>query len=462
MTEGVEEDNWRKANDTYKGVQNAIVSGKLFELYADSHRLVPADIRPAANKVELVIEPFDPEGMGIGSKGIRGAHNKRKRGEEGDLDVFDDGFQKASGRKLGQSTKSSTTGKITAFTKSRAPQSEVELYPLAPELQDHTGKLSQQERREIARYSITPDIQNAQPGVARHGTLPSKLPSSSTLNNGKRFVSSSTRTSTIIDVLRQGKKHSADQSKFRDWEDKLRSNLRWDNVNRWHGEDGPGDEGGGPAASGRDKSFRIGACRIPTEDRHARIAPTTAYHTVKGAGASSRGASSAIADDIGVLSEDDDLFSQAGKPLADPISDDDLPDISDVMSPARAAKRSKPSKAPRIADETIEDDEDEDEMVLPAPLAKPVKPSLQAAARKSQTGERKRDSSAGPSNSQGKNTGGQSAASAPKAKVVSQPVVVDLDDDDDDAGEEASVVVLKPSAVKKTRCVLVSGLHCTL
>ena len=100
----------------------------------------------------------------------------------------------------------------------------------------------------------------------------------------------------------------------------------------------------------------------------------------------------------------------------------------------RGGSRFEPVSGDGTAKEDVEDDEDEDEMVLPAPLAKPVKPSLQAAARKSQTGERKRDSSAGPSNSQGKNTGGQSAASAPKAKVVSQPVVIDLDDDDDDAG----------------------------
>ena len=52
MTEGREEKNWSKAQDAYNDVQNALVSNKVFELYADGDRMMPKDVKPACKKVE--------------------------------------------------------------------------------------------------------------------------------------------------------------------------------------------------------------------------------------------------------------------------------------------------------------------------------------------------------------------------------------------------------------------------
>ncbi|KAM0746887.1 P-loop containing nucleoside triphosphate hydrolase protein [Meredithblackwellia eburnea MCA 4105] len=63
MTEGREEKNWDKAKDAYKEVQNALVSNKTFELYADGDRMLPAHIKPTVDKVSIQAEPLDLERM---------------------------------------------------------------------------------------------------------------------------------------------------------------------------------------------------------------------------------------------------------------------------------------------------------------------------------------------------------------------------------------------------------------
>ncbi|GAA5836929.1 hypothetical protein JCM9279_007704 [Rhodotorula babjevae] len=61
MAEGREEKNWDKANDAYNDVQNALTSNKTFELYVDGERLLPADVKPQCEKVEIKALPLDLE-----------------------------------------------------------------------------------------------------------------------------------------------------------------------------------------------------------------------------------------------------------------------------------------------------------------------------------------------------------------------------------------------------------------
>lgn len=61
MTEGREEKNWSKAQDAYNDVQNALVSNKVFELYADGDRMMPPDIKPVCHKLAKVSERLNPD-----------------------------------------------------------------------------------------------------------------------------------------------------------------------------------------------------------------------------------------------------------------------------------------------------------------------------------------------------------------------------------------------------------------
>ncbi|GAA5911256.1 hypothetical protein JCM8208_004309 [Rhodotorula glutinis] len=61
MAEGREEKNWDRANDAYNDVQNALTSNKTFELYVDGERLLPADVKPQCEKVEIKALPLELE-----------------------------------------------------------------------------------------------------------------------------------------------------------------------------------------------------------------------------------------------------------------------------------------------------------------------------------------------------------------------------------------------------------------
>lgn len=56
-----EKRNWDKAKDSYGDVQNAIVAGKVLELYNDGDRMLPKGIKPACCKVEIKAEPLKIE-----------------------------------------------------------------------------------------------------------------------------------------------------------------------------------------------------------------------------------------------------------------------------------------------------------------------------------------------------------------------------------------------------------------
>ncbi|ORY88188.1 hypothetical protein BCR35DRAFT_21752 [Leucosporidium creatinivorum] len=59
MTEGREERNWDKAKDSYNEVQNALISNKVFELYADGDRMLPKHINPEVDKIAITAKPIN-------------------------------------------------------------------------------------------------------------------------------------------------------------------------------------------------------------------------------------------------------------------------------------------------------------------------------------------------------------------------------------------------------------------
>lgn len=59
MAEGREEKNWDRANDAYNDVQNALTSNKTFDLYVDGERMLPADVKPQCEKVEIKALPLE-------------------------------------------------------------------------------------------------------------------------------------------------------------------------------------------------------------------------------------------------------------------------------------------------------------------------------------------------------------------------------------------------------------------
>ncbi|BGP19442.1 hypothetical protein JCM10213_000681 [Rhodosporidiobolus nylandii] len=63
MSEGREERNWDKANDAYQEVQNALTSNKIFDLYVDGERLLPDDVKPEREEVQIKALPLDLDRM---------------------------------------------------------------------------------------------------------------------------------------------------------------------------------------------------------------------------------------------------------------------------------------------------------------------------------------------------------------------------------------------------------------
>ncbi|KAH8915320.1 P-loop containing nucleoside triphosphate hydrolase protein [Atractiella rhizophila] len=71
MTKGRDESNWAKAQDNYQHVQNAITSGKLFELYGDVARLIPDKVKPELKEEVIVASEFDPAMVTVTAKSMK-------------------------------------------------------------------------------------------------------------------------------------------------------------------------------------------------------------------------------------------------------------------------------------------------------------------------------------------------------------------------------------------------------
>jgi hypothetical protein len=196
--------------------------------------LVPADIRPVADKKELVIEPFDPEHMGLGRKAI--ATGKRKRNEEDKLDLFESGFQKANGRKI--LTKAKPAVPIRESSEDDIGE------PVARVSED--GKLSSSELSYIqARLSAKPQLFNAKTAVINGHPLPRKVPA--TIMPTRKMFGTSARTAMLLNAMRMGQELSANSDKNKAWEIGTYSAFKSSNVHWWSEES---------VGTGRDRSFR--------------------------------------------------------------------------------------------------------------------------------------------------------------------------------------------------------------
>lgn len=286
---------WKIANSKYKDVQSAILSGKQFELYADGKRLIPDDIRPVADKKELTIEPFDPEHMGLGRKSV--ATGRRKKNEKDNLDLFETGFQKASGLKLDKKPIKAEAGH----------KKEVPSFSEPVVVLEGDGTLSEWEQALLDRnYSVSPSVSNARSSTLRSHSLPRTVPS--VIPSSKRMLGTSARTAALFRAMQAGQQLCADSETNKAWEIETYSAFKSSNV-RWWPEERVG--------TGRDKSFRIlGSCDFT---------PTEAL--ADGFSTGSRGATFAA-----TASE-----AHALKALANDSSEDDLPDIALLSSKASMA-----------------------------------------------------------------------------------------------------------------------------
>ena len=314
-------------------MQNAILSGRQFELYADCDRLVPEDIRPVPVKEVIDIEKFDPEKMGVGHKKKSIKSTKRKREDDDDkLDRFATGFQLASGRKVG------SIDADVIETSSAAG-----------------AKLNGQEEATMRKYSMKPSIQSAQPAIQRNQTLPFKRPVS--FETAKpahlRFQSTSTRASALFRVLEAGQTLTSDSDVYQAWEEGVYPYFKNRLVDWWPEAN---------AGNGSDGSFRL--ARMVPEDRTATQPSCN------------------VRDDIGLLSdeEDDDKPSFGlSATLLDEVDEDELPDIWAGPSSVKKAvqntsscsnkkarthipsseSKAKTSKAMVVIDLDLEDDDEE-------------------------------------------------------------------------------------------------------
>lgn len=297
---------WRIANSKYKDVQNAILSGKQFELYADCQRLVPADIRPAADKKELVIEPFDPEHMGLSRKPV--ATGRRKRIEDDNLDLFETGFQKANGAKI-----DSKPLKSAAKLKKEIPKE-----PVAP--MEGDGLLNEREMQQIhKRLSVRPSTANASPLALRSQPLPRKVPSP--MLASKRLLGTSARTASLFRAMQAGQELCADSDKNKAWEIQTYSSFKSSNV-RWWPENRVG--------TGRDRSFRTLGSVVAS--------PKSSIDTQDGLAPGPSPLPAPSAATLPVKQDDESMDS----------SEDELPDISIISSKASRGSPQGPSPASAV------------------------------------------------------------------------------------------------------------------
>ena len=88
LAEGREEKNWEKAREAYNQVQRSIMRGDQLELYTDVERLLPDDIKPECQEMEMSIQEYDGSATERSRKAAaRGPSKKRKRNDDPAQDI---------------------------------------------------------------------------------------------------------------------------------------------------------------------------------------------------------------------------------------------------------------------------------------------------------------------------------------------------------------------------------------
>jgi ATP-dependent DNA helicase MPH1 len=89
LSEGREEHNWAKAQDSYQEVQHSIIRGDQLELYNDVERLIPADAKPQCKEMIMEIEEYvrDKAKRKAACSPSNAASKKRKRNDDVDRNI---------------------------------------------------------------------------------------------------------------------------------------------------------------------------------------------------------------------------------------------------------------------------------------------------------------------------------------------------------------------------------------
>ncbi|OJJ47912.1 hypothetical protein ASPZODRAFT_131517 [Penicilliopsis zonata CBS 506.65] len=121
LMKGKEEDSYMKAKDNYEKMQQMIASGSRFTFHTDiSPRILPAGIKPEADKREIEIPPENSQQEGLPEPKKRRRAPKRPPKKFHMPDDVETGFTKAS-RLTGTSKKTKNVEKPKEIKRSRTP-----------------------------------------------------------------------------------------------------------------------------------------------------------------------------------------------------------------------------------------------------------------------------------------------------------------------------------------------------
>lgn len=182
--------------------------------------------------------------MGLGRKQV--ATGRRKRDEEDNIDLFQTGFQKASGAKLDAKTVKTTS------KRKKESLTEAEAMP------EESAFLTEEEQRSVSKRptTVTPSIANTHASLIRAHNLPRKVPPNTQAS--KRMLGTSARSASLYSALRAGQELSADSDKNKAWEIETYSAFKSSNV-RWWPETRVG--------TGKDRTFQLLArCDVASVD----------------------------------------------------------------------------------------------------------------------------------------------------------------------------------------------------
>ena len=88
LAEGREETNWEKAQEAYNQVQRSIGRDDQLEFYTDVERLLPDDIEPECQEMEMSIQEYDGSATERSRKdAAKGPSKKRKRNDDPAQDI---------------------------------------------------------------------------------------------------------------------------------------------------------------------------------------------------------------------------------------------------------------------------------------------------------------------------------------------------------------------------------------
>lgn len=217
-------------------MQNAIVSGRQFELYADCQRLIPNDIRPLPDKRALEIETFDPEKMGIDSqRPASKAKRKAKVKNDEDGSLSEPETKKTAVRKK----KPKVVQSDPLDAEDEPDVIEEEARNLGP------PGATKDEKTYLRRFTKIPDILRANSRARLAHTLTKSVQNADVMQS--RQVHTTARVGRLMEIFANGRRLSADPQRYKQWQSDTYPHFRNSNVEWWSDS---------KVGTGRDRSFR--------------------------------------------------------------------------------------------------------------------------------------------------------------------------------------------------------------